>query len=192
MSKVTYEEVLDYLKGGNLFGELSNENLELIEELIEQHIPKTFEEIVTYWGSIGYEVHLDYEDKSIITSVAKEDMVIIFDHTDYLHFGQFVYGLSKKELHGINITTEYLESYNKPSNRDRQFISYYKLKWGYLGYQVINNNTTVTISKHNNVYEQKIEVSLEKGTVSLARVDKLSFDELSLLFNMIIDLKSLK
>ena len=184
MSKVTYEEVLDYLKGGNLFGELSNENLELIEELIEQHSPKTFEEIVTYWGSIGYEVHLDYEDRSIITSVAKEDMVIIFDHTDYLHFGQFVYGLSKKELYGINITTEYLEAYNSPTNRDRQFISYYKLKWGYL--------TAVTISKHNNVYEQKIEGSLEKGTVSLARVDKLSFDELSLLFNMIIDLKSLK
>ena len=34
-----YQEALDYLKGGNMFGELSNETLESIEALIDKETP---------------------------------------------------------------------------------------------------------------------------------------------------------
>lgn len=34
-----YEELLIFLKGGNMFGDLSNENLELAEELIDKEKP---------------------------------------------------------------------------------------------------------------------------------------------------------
>ena len=34
-----YQEALDYLKGGNMFGELSNEALESIEALIDKETP---------------------------------------------------------------------------------------------------------------------------------------------------------
>ena len=35
-----YQEALDYLKNGNLFGELSNVALDSIEELVDKEIPK--------------------------------------------------------------------------------------------------------------------------------------------------------
>ena len=37
--KNKYQEALDYLKGGNLFGELSNDSLEGIEELVDKETP---------------------------------------------------------------------------------------------------------------------------------------------------------
>lgn len=38
--KNKYQDALDYLKGGNLFGELSNDALEDIEELVDKETPK--------------------------------------------------------------------------------------------------------------------------------------------------------
>ena len=35
-----YQEALNYLKGGNMFGELSNEALESIEVLIDKETPR--------------------------------------------------------------------------------------------------------------------------------------------------------
>lgn len=37
--KNKYQGALDYLKGGNLFGELSNDALEGIEELVDKETP---------------------------------------------------------------------------------------------------------------------------------------------------------
>ena len=37
--KKKYQEALDYLKSGNLFGELSNDSLKGIEELVDKETP---------------------------------------------------------------------------------------------------------------------------------------------------------
>lgn len=89
--------------------------IDVIDNFIEQYKPPTFDEVVRYWRSIGYEVSVNYDNSTRITSVMQKgsgDLKhISFNWINgFLEWGQFVYSFSKEEWHAINLTFRYLET----------------------------------------------------------------------------------
>lgn len=59
-----YQEALDYLRGGNLFGELDNDTLEMIEELVDKETPMktSYARLDEMCGQCGSGIYKDFDD----------------------------------------------------------------------------------------------------------------------------------
>lgn len=127
MKQVSYEEVLNYLYGGNLFGELTNESLELIEKLIDKEKPPTFDEVVNGWRLIDNDMALQSESEGLLVYVKYDHLmdgsenhdiaIITTDNIIDIDLGAFVFDMN---LHNaINLTIRYLESQKGKKNESK-------------------------------------------------------------------------
>ncbi len=126
MKQVSYEEAiksLEITRQHAVYGEALDQehnssfirNINKVEKFLEQHKPPTFDEVVSYWKSIGYGVSVNYDNRTQITSVMQQGSGklkhISFDWlTDFIDWGQYVHSFSKEEWCAINLTLRYLEA----------------------------------------------------------------------------------